>query len=172
MYIWAALLPTYVFASMLSQPHSELMTDCAVSRVLPAYKKQDKLAVHIMIAAFLKNQQKLWGWELKIPLIFPIITLPCWLSIPVTTLKNCCKTDLCTPFVLAKRCPSLSQARHVTPNSHVQPEENKRRCNAANRHCYLFVCNTTGHKTNTDCDWFRNTVFRWAATTATLSNYE
>lgn len=145
------------------------MTDCAVSRLLPAHKKQDKLAVHIMIA-FLKKQQKLWGWELRIPLIFPIITLPCWVSIAVTTLKNWCKTDLWTPFVLATRCPSLSQVRNITPNSHVQPEKNKSSCNAENRHCCLFLSNTTGHKTNIDWDWLRNTIFRWAATTATLSN--
>jgi len=61
-----------------------------------------------MIAAFLKKQQKLWGWELKIPLILPIITFPCWISIPVTTLTEepICKTDLWAPFVLATRCPS------------------------------------------------------------------
>lgn len=45
--------------------------------------------MHTVIAAFLKKWQKLWGQEVKIPLILLIIhSLSCWLSTPVISLAK------------------------------------------------------------------------------------
>lgn len=54
-----------------------------------AHRTQGNSIMHIVIAAFLKKQHKLWGQEVKIPLILLIIPpLSCWLSTLVISLAE------------------------------------------------------------------------------------
>lgn len=54
-----------------------------------AHRTQGSSTMHIVVAAFLQNQQKLWGQEVKIPLILLIIPpLSCWLSTLVISLAE------------------------------------------------------------------------------------